>query len=277
MAGRTCGADRAVRRPLQVGPVHPRPGQGCVDLLDRGPGRPRPPGAPSPRVQRPGLPSGARVSHPPGWRAKGLPPSRPDEGRRDSPLASPRSASAGKAGRRVTGRRRHAAASSPALTAGRGGRTRRVAAARRPSTSDGRGPQTTWAAARRDSRGPSRAPAPLGGRALRHWDGEPVRDVVVLGSTGSVGTQALDIVRANPDRFRVVGLTAGGSNPELFDAAGGRVRAGVLRTGRGRLDRGRRPGLRRRPQRASPARSACARPWLRSTPATRSHWPTRRA
>ena len=50
---------------------------------------------------------------------------------------------------------------------------------------------------------------------------EPVskrRDVVILGSTGSIGTQALDIVRANPDRFRIVGLTAGGTNPELFDA-----------------------------------------------------------
>ncbi len=44
------------------------------------------------------------------------------------------------------------------------------------------------------------------------------RDVVVLGSTGSIGTQALDVVRANPDRFRVVGLTAGGSQPELFEA-----------------------------------------------------------
>ena len=43
------------------------------------------------------------------------------------------------------------------------------------------------------------------------------RDVVILGSTGSIGTHALDIVRANPDRFRVVALTAGGSNPELFD------------------------------------------------------------
>src|SRR6478672_8998155 len=43
------------------------------------------------------------------------------------------------------------------------------------------------------------------------------RDVVVLGSTGSIGTQALDLVRANPDRFRVVALTAGGSNPELFE------------------------------------------------------------
>src|SRR3954468_4419880 len=44
-----------------------------------------------------------------------------------------------------------------------------------------------------------------------------VKDVVVLGSTGSIGTQALEIVRANPDRFRVVGLTAGGASPELFD------------------------------------------------------------
>jgi 1-deoxy-D-xylulose-5-phosphate reductoisomerase len=45
-----------------------------------------------------------------------------------------------------------------------------------------------------------------------------VRDIVILGSTGSIGTQALDLVRANPDRFRVVGLTAGGSHPELFEA-----------------------------------------------------------
>jgi 1-deoxy-D-xylulose-5-phosphate reductoisomerase len=43
------------------------------------------------------------------------------------------------------------------------------------------------------------------------------RDIVILGSTGSIGTQALDLVRANPDRFRVVGMTAGGSNPELFE------------------------------------------------------------
>ena len=42
------------------------------------------------------------------------------------------------------------------------------------------------------------------------------RDVVILGSTGSVGTQALDLVRANPGRFRVVALTAGGSQPDLF-------------------------------------------------------------
>ena len=37
------------------------------------------------------------------------------------------------------------------------------------------------------------------------------RDVVVLGSTGSIGTQALDVVRRNPDRFRFVGVTADAS------------------------------------------------------------------
>ncbi len=42
------------------------------------------------------------------------------------------------------------------------------------------------------------------------------RDVVVLGSTGSIGTQALDLIRANPDRYRVVGLTAGGGHPQLL-------------------------------------------------------------
>jgi 1-deoxy-D-xylulose-5-phosphate reductoisomerase len=42
------------------------------------------------------------------------------------------------------------------------------------------------------------------------------RDVVILGSTGSVGTQAIDVVRGNPDRFRVAGLAAGGANPLLL-------------------------------------------------------------
>ncbi len=36
-----------------------------------------------------------------------------------------------------------------------------------------------------------------------------MRRVLILGSTGSIGTQALDVIRANPDRFRVVGLAAG--------------------------------------------------------------------
>ncbi len=42
------------------------------------------------------------------------------------------------------------------------------------------------------------------------------RDLVILGSTGSVGTQALDVVAANPDRFRVRGLAAAGSRPRLL-------------------------------------------------------------
>ncbi|WP_438353374.1 1-deoxy-D-xylulose-5-phosphate reductoisomerase [Microbacterium sp. CJ88] len=36
-----------------------------------------------------------------------------------------------------------------------------------------------------------------------------MRRVLVLGSTGSIGTQALDVIRANPRRFEVVGLAAG--------------------------------------------------------------------
>ncbi len=39
--------------------------------------------------------------------------------------------------------------------------------------------------------------------------------VLILGSTGSIGTQALEVIAANPDRFEVVGLAAGGANPDL--------------------------------------------------------------
>jgi 1-deoxy-D-xylulose-5-phosphate reductoisomerase len=42
------------------------------------------------------------------------------------------------------------------------------------------------------------------------------RDVVLLGSTGSIGTQALDVVRRHPDRVRAVGLGAGGGRVELL-------------------------------------------------------------
>ncbi|MGB3334430.1 MAG: 1-deoxy-D-xylulose-5-phosphate reductoisomerase [Mycobacterium sp.] len=40
--------------------------------------------------------------------------------------------------------------------------------------------------------------------------------VLLLGSTGSIGTQALQVVAANPDRFEIVGLAAGGGNPQLL-------------------------------------------------------------
>jgi 1-deoxy-D-xylulose-5-phosphate reductoisomerase len=42
------------------------------------------------------------------------------------------------------------------------------------------------------------------------------RSVVLLGSTGSIGTQAADVIRRNPDRFRIAGLAAGGGNPSLL-------------------------------------------------------------
>jgi 1-deoxy-D-xylulose-5-phosphate reductoisomerase len=40
------------------------------------------------------------------------------------------------------------------------------------------------------------------------------RDIVLLGSTGSIGVQALDVIARNPDAFRVVGLAAGGKHPQ---------------------------------------------------------------
>ena len=42
------------------------------------------------------------------------------------------------------------------------------------------------------------------------------RRVVILGSTGSIGTQALEVIAANPDRFEVVALAAGGAHPGLL-------------------------------------------------------------
>src|SRR5687768_5881260 len=44
------------------------------------------------------------------------------------------------------------------------------------------------------------------------------RSVTVLGSTGSVGTQALELIARHPDGYRVAGLAAGGSDVELLVA-----------------------------------------------------------
>jgi 1-deoxy-D-xylulose-5-phosphate reductoisomerase len=42
-----------------------------------------------------------------------------------------------------------------------------------------------------------------------------MRDVVILGSTGSVGVQALEIVEANPALFTVVAISSAGTHPQL--------------------------------------------------------------
>jgi 1-deoxy-D-xylulose-5-phosphate reductoisomerase len=47
----------------------------------------------------------------------------------------------------------------------------------------------------------------------------PVRNVVILGSTGSIGRQALDVVAAHPARFKVVGLVAGRNERALVGQA----------------------------------------------------------
>jgi 1-deoxy-D-xylulose-5-phosphate reductoisomerase len=44
-----------------------------------------------------------------------------------------------------------------------------------------------------------------------------MKKIIILGSTGSIGTQALEIIEANPDKFQVVGI-AGNSNKELLAA-----------------------------------------------------------
>jgi 1-deoxy-D-xylulose-5-phosphate reductoisomerase len=43
-----------------------------------------------------------------------------------------------------------------------------------------------------------------------------MRSIIILGSTGSIGVQALEIVAANPDKFKVLALTAGSGNLELL-------------------------------------------------------------
>jgi 1-deoxy-D-xylulose-5-phosphate reductoisomerase len=47
-------------------------------------------------------------------------------------------------------------------------------------------------------------------------DPDGPRELVILGSTGSIGTQAIDVVLRNPDRFRVVALSAAGGRVDLL-------------------------------------------------------------
>ncbi len=61
------------------------------------------------------------------------------------------------------------------------------------------------------------SPPPTSGRRWRSvGHTEAVRDVVILGSTGSIGTQALEVIAEHPEEFRVVGLAAGGSQVALL-------------------------------------------------------------
>ncbi|MGC5344581.1 1-deoxy-D-xylulose-5-phosphate reductoisomerase [Streptomyces sp. DT171] len=62
----------------------------------------------------------------------------------------------------------------------------------------------------------SDSPAPLADPHLVFDAVEGRRDLVILGSTGSIGTQAIDLVLRNPDRFRVTALSAAGGRVGLL-------------------------------------------------------------
>ena len=47
------------------------------------------------------------------------------------------------------------------------------------------------------------------------FKGFALKNIAILGSTGSIGTQELEVIRQNPDRFRAFVLTAN-SNAELL-------------------------------------------------------------
>ncbi len=54
------------------------------------------------------------------------------------------------------------------------------------------------------------------------------RAVALLGSTGSIGTQALDVIARNPGRFRVAALAAGGARTDLLAQQVARFRPEVV-------------------------------------------------
>ncbi|KHL00836.1 1-deoxy-D-xylulose-5-phosphate reductoisomerase [Sinomonas humi] len=62
------------------------------------------------------------------------------------------------------------------------------------------------------------------------------RSVIILGSTGSIGTQALDVVAGAPDRFRVAALSAGGANLGLLALQAVHARAEAVGIAEGSLD-----------------------------------------
>ncbi|MCT4354095.1 1-deoxy-D-xylulose-5-phosphate reductoisomerase [Streptomyces sp. Je 1-79] len=75
-------------------------------------------------------------------------------------------------------------------------------------------------------------PSPLADPHIAFDPTEGRRDIVVLGSTGSIGTQAIDLVLRNPDRFRVTALAASGGRVELLAEQAHRLRVGAVAVAR---------------------------------------------
>jgi 1-deoxy-D-xylulose-5-phosphate reductoisomerase len=69
--------------------------------------------------------------------------------------------------------------------------------------------------------GTDQASAARAGRGQR-------RDVVLLGSTGSIGTQTIEVVTRAPDRFRVSAIAAGGGNPRVLAEQAAQLRVAAI-------------------------------------------------
>nr|WP_238985882.1 1-deoxy-D-xylulose-5-phosphate reductoisomerase [Kineococcus radiotolerans] len=81
--------------------------------------------------------------------------------------------------------------------------------------------------------------------------------MVLLGSTGSVGTQAVDVVARNRDRFRVVGLAAGGRRLQILAEQTLDLQPAVVAVARGGAEEDFRAAL----QQAADARGLRAGQW----------------
>lgn len=57
-----------------------------------------------------------------------------------------------------------------------------------------------------------------------------MRSLIILGSTGSIGVQALEIVDSNPDLFEVLAITSAGNNPDLVIAQAKKYRVKTVGT-----------------------------------------------
>ena len=43
-----------------------------------------------------------------------------------------------------------------------------------------------------------------------------IKNISILGSTGSIGTQSLEVINSHPDQLRLVAMAAGGAHKELM-------------------------------------------------------------
>jgi 1-deoxy-D-xylulose-5-phosphate reductoisomerase len=57
-----------------------------------------------------------------------------------------------------------------------------------------------------------------------------MKEIVILGSTGSIGVQALEIVASHPESFRVVALAAGSGNLELLARQAEKFKVPIIAT-----------------------------------------------